>query len=131
MGAPTPLAGAAGLDRLVHEPARLAILTALSACHSADFVFLMRLTALTQGNLGSHLARLEAARLVEIVKTVHDRRPLTTVVLTPEGARRIERHWVQLELLRSAGSACEPPDHASAGRDDDDLPVLSRSRAVR
>lgn len=115
MAVPAPLAGLDSLDRLVHEPARLAILTALSACRSADFVFLMRLTSLTKGNLGSHLAKLEAAGLVEIRKVLHGRRPLTTVALTDEGARRVERHWAQLELLRSAGSAQSGPTRRSSG----------------
>ena len=41
----------ANLDRLIHDPSRLAILTALSACESADFIFLRRLTGMTAGNL--------------------------------------------------------------------------------
>jgi DNA-binding transcriptional ArsR family regulator len=49
------------LDRLVHEPARLAILTVLSSCHEADFVFLQRATGLTNGNLSAHLSKLEDA----------------------------------------------------------------------
>jgi hypothetical protein len=43
------------LDRLVHEAARLVILTALPSCASADFVFLQRITGLTNGNLSAHL----------------------------------------------------------------------------
>lgn len=101
----TPIEALAGMDRLVHEPARLAILTALCACQSADFVFLARLTSLTPGNLGSHLSKLEEAGLIEVVKAFHKKRPLTTVILTPEGRRRVDRHWRQLETLRSAGSA--------------------------
>ena len=56
------------LDRLVHEPGRLAILTVLSAVADADFVFLQRTTGLTKGNLSSHLAKLEDAGLVTIEK---------------------------------------------------------------
>jgi hypothetical protein len=47
------------INRLVHEPARLVLLTALSACHSADLLFLQRLNGLTAGNLSSHLLKLE------------------------------------------------------------------------
>lgn len=57
-----------GLDKIIHEPARLAILTALSSCISADFTFLQNLTGLTQGNLSGHLIRLEEAKLIEIEK---------------------------------------------------------------
>lgn len=91
----------AELDKLVHEPARLAILTALSACRSADFVFLLRLTALTRGNLSSHLGKLEDAGLVRIEKRFVDRKPNTLVSLTPAGRRAIERHWTLLEELRN------------------------------
>ena len=56
---PAPFEHIAELDRLIHEPARLAILTALRACRTADFLFLQRLTGLSNGNLSSHLAKLE------------------------------------------------------------------------
>ena len=46
------------LDRLIHEPGRLAILTVLSSVTDADFVFLQRATGLTKGNLSSHLTKL-------------------------------------------------------------------------
>ena len=49
------------LDRLIHEPGRLAILTVLSSVTDADFVFLLRATGLTKGNLSSHLSKLEDA----------------------------------------------------------------------
>jgi DNA-binding transcriptional ArsR family regulator len=64
----TPFEQIAGLDRVIHEPGRLAILAALSACERADFLFLLGITGLTKGNLSSHLARLEEAGLVEIEK---------------------------------------------------------------
>lgn len=92
----------AGLDKVIHEPARLAILTALSACKSADFTFLQRLTGLTQGNLSGHLAKLEEAGYVKLGKAFVDRRPNTLVSLTDEGRDAIEKHWKQLERLRES-----------------------------
>jgi hypothetical protein len=47
-----------GLDRLIHEPTRLALLTVLSSTEDADFVFLQRTLKLTNGNLSSHLSKL-------------------------------------------------------------------------
>ena len=47
------------LDRLIHEPGRLAILTVLSSADDADFLFVQRATGLTKGNLSSHLAKLD------------------------------------------------------------------------
>jgi DNA-binding MarR family transcriptional regulator len=90
----------AALDRLIHEPARLVILTALSACQSADFLFLQRLTGLTAGNLSSHLTRLEEAGLLWIDKQIVGKRPKTTAGLTDKGRAAIEDHWQQLKQLR-------------------------------
>jgi DNA-binding MarR family transcriptional regulator len=88
------------LDRLVHEPGRLAIMTVLSSAESADFVFLQRVTGLTKGNLSSHLTKLEAAGLVKIDKRFVAKKPNTNVALTALGRKRIERHWDQLQRLR-------------------------------
>ena len=90
----------ADIDRLIHEPARLAILTALSACKSADFTFLQRLTGLTPGNLSSHLVRLEEAGLIWSNKQIIGRRPHTDVGLTQQGITAIDHHWQQLDNLR-------------------------------
>lgn len=94
------------LDRLIHEPGRLAILTVLSSVGDADFVFLQRTTGLTKGNLSSHLTKLEGAGLVTIEKRFVRKKPNTNVALTADGRRRIGRHWEQLERLRQR--AVEP-----------------------
>jgi DNA-binding transcriptional ArsR family regulator len=88
------------LDRLIHEPGRLAILTVLSSVTDADFVFLQRATGLTKGNLSSHLTKLEEAGLVTIEKRFIRKKPNTNVALTKLGRRRIADHWAQLERLR-------------------------------
>ncbi len=88
------------LDRLIHEPGRLAILTVLSSVKDADFVFLQRTTGLTKGNLSSHLTKLEEAGLIAIEKRFIRKKPNTNVALTPLGRRRIARHWDQLERLK-------------------------------
>ena len=94
-----PFAEIADLDKLVHEPARLAILTALATCSSADFLFLQRLTGLTKGNLSAHLSKLEEAGLVQIQKRFIGKVPNTQVSLTRAGRDSVERHWQQLESL--------------------------------
>ena len=102
----TPSESLAELDRLVHEPARLALLTALSGCESADFLFLQRLTGLTKGNLSVHLSKLEAAGLVEVRKEFVGKKPRTVLSLTDPGREAVERHWERLDSLRrSAGGA--------------------------
>ena len=88
------------LDRLVHEPGRLAIMTVLSSVTDADFLFLQRATGLTKGNLSSHLTKLEDAGLVSIEKRFIRKKPNTNVALTPAGRERIAEHWAQLERLR-------------------------------
>ena len=73
------------IDRLIHEPARLMILSLLYVVESGDFLFLMRQTGLTRGNLSSHLSRLEAAGYIDIEKEFVGRKPHTMLRLTDEG----------------------------------------------
>ena len=100
MPTPTPFARLASFDRLVHEPARLAILTALSACEKADFVFLRTLTGLTKGNLSSHLAKLEQGGLVEIEKMFEGKQPITYVALSGEGRDVLKAYWTRFDKVR-------------------------------
>ena len=75
----------AEVNRLIHEPARLIIMTILYTVESADFLFLLRETQLTKGNLGSHLAKLEDAGYVQIEKTYRGKVPQTICCLTEAG----------------------------------------------
>lgn len=59
----------AAIDQIIHAPARLMVLTYLYVVESADYVFLMRLTGLTWGNLATHLNKLVEAGYVDIQKT--------------------------------------------------------------
>ncbi len=96
------------LSPLIHAPSRLAILTALRGCRSADFMLLMSLTGLTRGNLSAHLRKLETAKLVQISKRFVGRKPKTTIALTPGGRRAVDDHWKGLEELRVSASAWRP-----------------------
>lgn len=100
----------ANLDRLVHEPARLAILTALDACQKTDFLFLQRLTGLSAGNLSVHLSKLEEAGLVKIEKFFVAKRTNTHVSITEEGHKVISEHWDKLQELRSEASTWKPDE---------------------
>jgi DNA-binding MarR family transcriptional regulator len=75
----------AEIDPIIHAPARLMILTYLYVVESADYVFLLRMTGLTWGNLATHLAKLEEAGYVAIDKTFKGKKPHSTVRLTDEG----------------------------------------------
>jgi DNA-binding transcriptional ArsR family regulator len=97
----TPFEDMAEIDRLVHDPSRLAISSALLSCESADFLFLQRLTGLSKGILSSHLSKLERGGLVEIEKT-SGRRPRTVVRLTDTGRTTVSEHWDRLARLGAA-----------------------------
>ncbi len=94
-----PFEELAGLDRLVHEPSRLAILTALASCKSADFLFLQRLTGLSGGNLSSHVSKLEEAGLVSVEKQFIEKRPNTRIEITERGRKAVREHWKKLDQL--------------------------------
>lgn len=91
----------AQLDRMVHDPSRLAILSALLGCEEMDFTFLMSVTGLTKGNLSSHISKLEEAGLIEVKKTAPSRRTLTFLALTAQGREKLLKHWQALEQLHS------------------------------
>ena len=79
------LTSLAEIDRLVHEPARLAVMALLYVVDSADFTFLMNQTGLTWGNLSAHISKLEDAGYLEVEKTFKGKRPNTTLKLTSQG----------------------------------------------
>jgi DNA-binding MarR family transcriptional regulator len=89
-----------GLDRALHEKARLGILTSLVA-HPDGLRFgeLRSLCALTDGNLSRHLDVLRDAKLIEVWKGFEHRRPQTLVRLTPEGRRRFTAYLEELERV--------------------------------
>jgi DNA-binding transcriptional ArsR family regulator len=99
-----------GLDRLIHEPARLAVLTALSYCQKADFLFLQRLSGLSAGNLSVHLAKLEEAGLIKTEKQIVAKRTNTSVAITNGGSQAIGEYWKKMENLRSAAEDWKPED---------------------
>lgn len=87
------------LDRMIHEPARLAIIMILSTVESADFLYLKRQTGLTRGNLSSHLSRLEDVGYININKTYRGKIPLTLCSLTDTGREAFKSYSHQLREL--------------------------------
>jgi DNA-binding MarR family transcriptional regulator len=84
------------VDRLIHEPARLAICAILYVVESADFLYLKRETGLTKGNLSSHLSRLEEAGYVAIEKGFDGKIPRTTCRLTDAGREAFAAYAAQM-----------------------------------
>jgi DNA-binding transcriptional ArsR family regulator len=91
----------ADLNRIIHEPARLAILTVLSTCVMADFKYLQTATGLSKGNLSVQLSRLEEAGLTARERVIERKHTLTTVVLTNTGRSKLARYWDQIERIRA------------------------------
>jgi DNA-binding MarR family transcriptional regulator len=85
------------VDRIIHEPARLIIVAILYAVESADFLYLLRETGLTKGNLSSHLARLEDVGYVDIEKTFHGKIPRTICRLTDSGRAAFDEYRERLK----------------------------------
>jgi DNA-binding transcriptional ArsR family regulator len=92
------------VDRVIHEPARLAILTVLSACSSADFTFLQSATGLSKGNLSVQLTRLEEAGLISINKVLERKKTRTTVKLSRTGRNQLNEYWHTMKRIQEQGS---------------------------
>ncbi len=98
-----------GLDRVIHERARLSILTSLMT-HPKGLLFidLKRLCDLTDGNLSRHLQILQEAGLIAIAKSFADNRPQTHCRITPSGRQRYLDYLSVLEkIVRDAAGAAK------------------------
>jgi DNA-binding MarR family transcriptional regulator len=82
---PDDLRGVVSVDRVLHEPARMLLTALLYPVEAADFLFLLRESGLTKGNLSSHLAKLEEAGYVVVAKGYAGRVPHTEYRMTDEG----------------------------------------------
>ena len=98
-----------GLDRVIHERARLSVLTSLiTNPKGLAFGDLKQLCALTDGNLNRHLRVLEESKLVEIVKKIDRNRPLTICRITPTGRARFVEYLSTLEqVVQDAAQSTE------------------------
>ena len=96
-----------GLDRALHERARLGIMTALvTRPEGWTFNDLKRLCVLTDGNLSRHLDVLRGTGVIEILKGARNGRPQTVCRVTPAGRRRFRAYLgVLSRVVRKAGSA--------------------------
>jgi DNA-binding MarR family transcriptional regulator len=102
-GLPESPGGAAGLDRLIHEPLRLAVVSALASRPSMAFTELRAMLGASDGNLSVHARKLEEAGYVECVKGFYKRLPRTEFRLTPAGRRALAHYLEHMEaLIRAA-----------------------------
>ena len=86
-------------DKLIHEPARMLIMAHLYVVESADFLFIMRQTGMTFGNLSAHMSRLEEAGYIEVEKGFVGKRPNTRLHLTEEGKAAFEEYRKSMRQL--------------------------------
>jgi DNA-binding MarR family transcriptional regulator len=89
----------ANIDRIIHSPSRLMIVALLSAADSVDFLYLLRETGLTKGNLSTHLTKLENAEYIEVEKTYRGKIPLTIYTLTEGGREAFRGYRKQLKSI--------------------------------
>ena len=94
------------LDEIIHQPVRLKVMSALNALprrELLEFMRLKRITGATDGNLGSHLATLEKAGYVQLVKDFTGKKPRTRVGLTLAGQRAFQNHVTSLREILENG----------------------------
>jgi len=90
------------IDTFIHEPARLRLLAFLSVLDRADFVYLLRESGLSRGNLSVQMTRLSEAGFVDVEKRFVDNRPRTTYALTAAGRRSLRAYKRTLTELLTA-----------------------------
>ncbi len=117
-----------GLDRVIHERARLSVLTSLATNPKGlTFGDLKQLCALTDGNLSRHLAVLEKAKMVEIKKGHDKNRPQTICRITASGNKRFLEYLSTLEqVVRDAAKV-----NAKENKDSPARKLLSGLAPVR
>ncbi len=99
------LQGLLEIDRLVHEPARLAILTVLASAEEVQFKFLEEALGLTRGNLSSHVSKLEEAGYLTVTKAFEERIPVTSYRITARGRKALEGYRLAMLQGLSRGKA--------------------------
>ncbi len=89
----------ADIDRVIHSPARLMVMTYLYVTDSVDYVYLTHLTGLTWGNLATHVSKLEEEGYVEVEKTFVDKKPYSVIKLTQKGREAFKNYKDQMQSV--------------------------------
>ena len=87
------------LDPIIHAPTRLAILSILVTVENANFSFLKESTGTTDGNLSTHLTKLETSGYIGIKKMFKGKKPQTICRITEKGRKAFESYLEQLEQI--------------------------------
>ena len=87
------------IDRVIHEPVRLAILKILTSAKEVDFNFLLTTLGVTKGNLATHINKLESAGFIEVKKEFVGKMPHTSYRITKTGRNQFQKYWENLKAL--------------------------------
>ena len=87
------------IDKIIHEPARMLIMSYLYVVESADFIFLRAQTGLTWGNLSAHMTKLEKAEYVQIEKKFVQKKPHTMASLTEKGKTAFKEYKLKMKQI--------------------------------
>ena len=87
------------INRVIHEPVRLAILKILTSAKEVDFNFLLTTLGLTKGNLATHINKLETADFIEVKKEFRGKIPHTSYRITKTGRRQFQKYWENMREL--------------------------------
>ncbi len=89
------------LDRVIHEPARLAIMAVLYGVEEANFKYLLNMTGLSRGNLSAHVSKLEEAGYVDVQKKFVGKKPMTIYRITAEGRKALDEYLKSVRQIYS------------------------------
>jgi DNA-binding MarR family transcriptional regulator len=89
------------LDRLIHEPVRLRIMSVLTQVDKADFNFMLTALGVTKGNLSCHMDRLEQAGYINVTKGFNGKIPHTAYQPTRKGRAALKAYWKHLDEIRA------------------------------
>ncbi|MHC4084215.1 MAG: transcriptional regulator [Planctomycetota bacterium] len=87
------------INRVVHEPVRLAILKILTSVKEVDFIFLLTTLGVTKGNLATHINKLESTGLIEVKKQFRGKIPHTSYKITRTGRSQFQKYWDNMMAL--------------------------------
>ena len=93
------------IDELIHSRIRLAVMAVLASVKSAEFTFIRDKINTTDGNLSTHLRKLEEREYVAIQKRFQGRKPVTEVALTQKGQQAFSAYLKHLESMLGVGSS--------------------------
>ncbi len=92
------------IDKIIHEPSRLIIISYLYISKNADFIFFKRKLNLSWGNLSSHISKLENAGYIKVEKIFRDKKPVTTLEITIEGKKAFDKYRNFMKIVFAEGN---------------------------